>query len=424
MRNKKYQKATELPLVAVDMGSHGVRAIAVRRVGTDLFQILGVEECNERQNAITNGVIRQSHDAAYALKRTLVLLANRIGTPEIPTAFVSLGGVSMGIVEVKSVRDQVRKRDIPRSLLDEMRKECKRKIEERYPAVAVLSVVPCFFMLDGQRCEDTEGRSATIIEGHYNVFYGKSMLETNVRDSFTQAQRSIEYEFARPDALLSVFESVDGKEILDNGCAILDMGHQTTTLTIYKGGEYIFNKVVGQGSGDITRFLEQQGVTAKTAELLKCQYGYASPEQVEKNLTLKIPASPEVGGGTILLTSNDLADTIAHKLDEILSPLLSELNEQYAERIHALYLTGGGSMLRGVDDYIQRRTSVQVRYGSHNRLLMADTPAQYLSPIYTSLIGTALLGQDYRDTHRDRLVQQPGVWDAISHTILDIFTAE
>lgn len=420
-KQDKYQKTSELPLVAVDMGSRSVRAMAVQRVGEDLFRILGVEECGERPKAIANGVIRQSYDAAYALNRALTLLANRIGVTEIPTAFVCLGGKSMGVVEVKSHRDQVRKRVITAQLLEEMQTECKQKIEAHHPGVAVLSVIPSFFLLDGERVEDAEGRYATVVEGHYSAFYGRKVLETNVKDSFLQAKRNFEHAFVRPDVLLSVFATEDGRDLLDNGCAILDMGHQTTTLTIYKGNEYICNKVVAQGSGDITRFLEQQGVTAKMAETLKTRYGYASAGQVEKNLTLKIPAAPEIGG-TFHLTSEELADTIEEKLSEILSPLLQELNT-YAERINTLYITGGGSMLCGVDDYIQKRTPVRVRYGNHSRLLTADTPEQYFAPNYTSLVGTVLLGQDYRDTHGDKMVQQHGFIDKITTMMVDIFSA-
>lgn len=80
-------------------------------------------------------------------------------------------------------------------------------------------------------------------------------------------------------------------------------------------------------------------------------------------------------------------------------------------------------MLCGVDDYIQKRTPVRVRYGSHSRLLTADTPEQYFAPNYTSLVGTVLLGQDYRDTHGDKMVQQHGFIDKITTMMVDIFSA-
>ena len=37
-------KADSLPLVAIDLGSDSVRAMAAERVGDDLFRVLGVEQ--------------------------------------------------------------------------------------------------------------------------------------------------------------------------------------------------------------------------------------------------------------------------------------------------------------------------------------------------------------------------------------------
>ena len=112
-RGNKYQKATELPLVAVDLGSNGVRAMAAQRVGDGLFRILGVEECNEKPRAVEAGIVRQSVDTGFAINKVLALLANRIDVVEIPSAFCSVGGHSMGVVEVMAKRDQVRRREIP-----------------------------------------------------------------------------------------------------------------------------------------------------------------------------------------------------------------------------------------------------------------------------------------------------------------------
>jgi exopolyphosphatase/pppGpp-phosphohydrolase len=44
MARRQTQIADTLPLVAIDMGSDSVRAMAARRMAPDLFQIIGVEE--------------------------------------------------------------------------------------------------------------------------------------------------------------------------------------------------------------------------------------------------------------------------------------------------------------------------------------------------------------------------------------------
>ena len=197
------------------------------------------------------------------------------------------------------------------------------------------------------------------------------------------------------------------------------MGAQTTTLTVYKSGQYLLNKVVPKGGYHISRMLEQQGLSFHTAEVLKCQYGCASPDLVTRNIRMRVPASPEIGG-SIVISSVELAGAIELKLHELLAPLFDEL-KKVEGRIKTLYITGGGSMMAGMESYIQSQTSLRVQYGAHNLLLHRDTDDKYLSPQYTSLVGSILLGQDFRSSHKNQPVQQPNFFERMKETTLDMF---
>ena len=423
MARKQMKTADSLPLVAIEMGSDSVRAMAARRIAPDLFQILGVEERPQKLGniCVEQGIITQSSNAGYVIAEVLKLLANRIGEDELPTAFLAVGGHSMQIVAVHSKRDQARKKEISQALLDEMEQECKEKIELRNPEVAVLGLVPSYFILDGVEQDDlpTPEQRAALVEAHYTAFCGRKVIDTQLQKSFSQAGRSIEHAFVRPETLLSAFATCDGNHVLMNGCAVLDFGAQTTSFTAYKGGQYLLNKVVPKGGYHITRMLEQQGMSFATAEVLKKKYGCASADLVTNNVRLRVPASPEIGGDMII-ASKELAEAIELKLQEILAPLLEELRK-VESRISTLYITGGGSMLQGMAEYIQRQTSMCVQYGAHNLLLHRDTDEKYLSPEYTSLVGTILLGQDYRDSHKNQLVRKPGFLDRVKESTLDMF---
>ena len=423
MARRQAQIADTLPLVAIDIGSDSVRALAARRIAPDLFQVLGVEERPQKMGnvCVEQGIITQSSNAGYVIAEVLKLLANRIGVNELPTAFICIGGQSMQIVAVHSRRDQARKKEISQELLDGMEQECKDKIESRNPEVAVLGLVPSFFKLDGVEQDEVPSpeQRAALVEAHYIAFYGRKAIDTQLQKSFSQAGRSIEHAFVRPEALLSAFATCDGNHVLMNGCAVLDFGAQTTSLTVYKGGQYLLNKVVPKGGYHITRMLEQQGLTFATAEVLKKQFGYAAPAYVQKNVRLRVPANPELGGD-MLIASTELAEAIEVKLKEILAPLMEEL-KKVEDRISTLYITGGGSMLMGMEEYIQSLTPIRVQYGAHNLLLHRDTEEKYLSPAYTSLVGTILLGQDYRDSHKNQLVRKPGFFDRFKESTLDMF---
>ena len=422
MAKRQKKTADSLPLVAIELGSDSIRAMAAKRLAPDLFQILGVEERAQKIGnvCVEQGIITQSSNTGYAIAEVLKLLANRIHEDELPTAFVALGGQSMQIVAVHSKRDQARKKEVSQQLLDEMEEECKRKIEQHNPEVAVLGLVPSFFTLDGVEQDEMPSpeQRAAIVEANYIAFYGRKTIDTQLQKAFNQAGRSIEHAFVRPEALLSTFATCDGNHVLLDGCAVLDLGAQTTTLTVYKSGQYLLNKVVPKGGYHISRMLEQQGMSFQTAEVLKKRFGVASPALVEKNIKLRIPGMP--GEEDIVINTEQLAEAIEMKLREILAPLIDEL-KKVEDRIKILYITGGASMMTGMAEYLQQQTKIRVQYGAHNLLLHNGTEEKYLSPAYTSLVGTLLLGQDYRDSHKNQLVRQPGLFDRIKEGTLDMF---
>lgn len=391
---KKHKILQSVPLVAIDLGSHNVRAMATEMIDGRL-RVLGVESSSKFQ-CMERGVVVSPTNAGYMINETLRLLANRIRVEALPSAFVSVGGRTMQIVSVASKRDQVRKREVTQELLDDMEKECKRKIEAHNPDVAVLDLVPYYYTLDGKQQDEppTSHQEATRIHAHFMAFVGKKELEQKVVDSFYRSAKRMERMYVRPDALLNAL-ALD--EDMAEGCVILDLGAQTTTLTAYKGTQYLHNKVIPQGGYDITRDIEQMGMSLAYAEQLKCKYGCASAELVETNHRFRIPAA-NAPGGEVALMEKELANIISFRLDQILSPLLEVINKE-ADRYRVMYITGGGAMLNGIDQYLQQKTSIPVMYGSHASFLTSDTDDEMCMPMYSSLVGTLLLGNEYRKQH-------------------------
>ncbi len=417
----KKQLAEVLPLVAIDIGSHSVRAMAAQKVGDDLLHVLGYEE-SSKQTCTEKGVVVQTSSASFMIVEVLKLLANRIGKEDLPAAFVLLGGEKMRVVSVRSRRDLARKHPITDAILEDMEKECKSKIEMHNPGVAVLGLVPAYYVLDGHEQEqrpDADQR-AVVVEAYYSAFVGKQELREKVQASFDRTAKSIEQTFVRPEALLSAF-SFEDQSVLTDGCAVLDMGAQTTTLSIFQTNQYTANVVSSKGGNNITQLIEQQGISYALAEKLKQKYGVAAPDLVEKNLTMRLPGLPEIGGEW-KTTSVELATLIQQVLDEIINPLMATLNE-HSDHLRCLYVTGGASMLQGIIPYLQAKTSVQVLYGSHAGLLDRATPDEFCAPQYASLVGALIMGSDYRDNHPGQLIELSKM-KKLEEKILTIFTEQ
>lgn len=415
---KKRQILQSVPLVAVDLGSHGVRAMAAEMTTGGLLRILGVETSNKFE-CVERGIVINTSDAGFMINEVLKKLSNRVRVEALPSAFVCVGGRTMQVVAVHSTRDQVRRKEIAQPLLDAMEVECKQKIEARNPDVAVLDLVPYFYKLDGveQEHQPTENQRAALVEAHFIAFVGKKELEQKIVDSFNRSAKRLEHIYVRPDALMN---AITTDEDMANGCAIFDMGAQTTTLTVYKGNQYLYNKVVPLGGYDITRDIEQIGISLAYAEQLKCKYGYASADMVSTNHRFRLPA-PTMPQGEVAVMATEIADIISARLEQMLTPLLDVLNAE-ASRFRVLYVTGGAAMLQGLVEYIQAKTSIPVMYGSHASWLTTDTPDEMCMPTYSSLVGTLLLGADYRNKHPEVTTSGEGILDIIKEKTLTIFT--
>jgi cell division protein FtsA len=383
-----------------------------------LLRILGMEISNKFE-CVERGIVTNTSDAGFMINEVLKKLSNRVRVEALPSAFVCVGGRTMQVVAVHSTRDQVRRKEIAQPLLDAMEVECKQKIEARNPDVAVLDLVPYFYKLDGveQEHQPTENQRAALVEAHFIAFVGKKELEQKIVDSFNRSAKRLEHIYVRPDALMN---AITTDEDMANGCAILDMGAQTTTLTVYKGNQYLYNKVVPLGGYDITRDIEQIGISLAYAEQLKCKYGYASADMVSTNHRFRLPA-PTMPQGEVAVMATEIADIISARLEQMLTPLLDVLNAE-ASRFRVLYVTGGAAMLQGLVEYIQAKTSIPVMYGSHASWLTTDTPDEMCMPTYSSLVGTLLLGADYRNKHPEVTTSGEGILDIIKEKTLTIFT--
>ena len=354
MAKKNTQSTLPHPLVAVELGSHGVRSMAVERTEQGWLHVLGAEASN-RNTSVERGVVTNTSNAGYGIGECLKLLSNRIQHPQLTKAFVALGGRSMKVVEVDSRRNQMIRKEVPQYLLEEMDAECKQKIEERNPHVSVLALIPYAYVLDGvvQEHEPESHQRAAEVVVKYVAFVGAKELEQKVLDSFVRVPKHIEHTYARPDALLCALAS---DEDLMNGCAILDMGAQTTTLTVFKDNKYVYNKVVSQGGYDVTRDIEQLGISFAYAERLKCNYGTPFMDEGSANRCVRVP-DPNAPEGVVLLRFGDVVNTIVTRLNQILSPLMNDL-QTYEDSIGVLYITGGASMLNGMEQYIQGLTAI------------------------------------------------------------------
>lgn len=409
----------DLPLVAVDFGSYGLVAMAAEYVeenGDKVLKILGVEQ-SQRFNCVKNGLITNTSDASYMLRELLFKLGNRIGYGDVlPTAFVSFGGMTMQSAFVTAKRFG----GSPFSLIQSIEQECSDKIARQFSDKNLIAhaLTPYQYILDdriinGLPTKDDKGMN---VVAQYLAFIGHKNIWEKIKETFDRTGISIEQKWVRPEAHVC---ALVGDEDERRGVAIIDMGDQTTTLTIYKGGRYITSHTIPLGGRSITRDIEQIGMTFAIAQKLKHKFGYAHESQVQKDNVFRIPSvqDPE---HPIILKQTELAMMINSRLYEICQSIF-KIIDQHKDDVETIYLTGGASMLKGLVPYLQSKTSIHVEYGSHAEWLSVDTEDEYYQPKYSALVGTLALGAMRRENEPDAEPIKKSLMKKLQETVYTLF---
>ncbi len=403
--SKKTQKKG--PLVAVDIGSSEIRAMAATSDEQGILTITGLETIS-KPRSMEKGIIVNSTEVGGAIRNILHLLRNRIGMrsdEQIPSVFVSVGGKSLQSTIVEVSRDLLVPSQISEKRYEEMAAECKNKMERAYPNIIVLQAEPIMYILDGEAQWDKpdEYQRVRRVTIHYNVFICLKDSWDKVKGSLDRAGVVSEYSFARPDAHLTALCS--GKD-LEEGVAIIDLGYQTTTLSIYKDGAFRRTYVHPLGGYHITRDIQDQQISFEMAEKAKILYGHALETNVtqNKNITARNEKNP---AEKVQISFSLLAHIIQARQEEILEPLMSRLDKFLeTDSLGKVYITGGGAMLADMAELIQTMTDIPVEYGSHADWLSLDAEEEYYKPSYSALIGTLVMGANYRETHQDEELPQ------------------
>lgn len=395
------QEMLTQPIVAINIGSMGVRAIAAdwdERHKT--FHILGGEFSNKHQS-IEKGIPTNTSDVGFMLNEIIKKLANRVGRGELKNIFVCVGGRSLQSVHVQAHRLQ-RRSEIKGKMLNEMLRECKEKIELHTPAVGVIAVLPDKWIVDEQEFDERpKGEYGKDITLNATAFVMRREYCQKMDDSLVRTGIDIFRRVVIPDADITALTTEEERE---RGCAIINMGAQTTTLTVYRNEQFVLTKVIPLGGYHVSHDIETLGLSAEKAEKLKRIHGTLSLKKDDVEKGVRVPAARE-GEEPIVVTFGNLSMIIASRIDEIMLPLLREVEKEEI-RVDKIYVTGGASMLKGIVPYLRRKTSIPVDYGTHAEWLAHDTDDEYYQPTYSSLIGTLLLGQMFMEEHPDEQVKR------------------
>jgi len=378
-------------LIAIDFGSTRISAIAAEVLQDGSVKIYSEE--SKVSDDVRWGIVEKPSGASFKVSELLKLLKNSAKMTDISQVSVSVGAKSMKQASVSISRFVGKTSVVTEDLLAEMLEECERKSQQ--PDITVFDVIPVAYTLDGERMDEPVGQTAIQITATYNVIYGNAIIISELERCFDRTGIVLEYNPLAAEALATVILEEQEREV---GSALINFGATTTTLAVYHDGVLQNLLVIPLGAKNITKDIQELGISEANAERLKCLKGYALESMVDDPMYIQI-ASEDPTQPPVKISTKFLSTIIEARLDEMIKPIIDVISKLPFELEAGIVISGGGAKLNNMIDFVSQKTGIYARFGNHSDWLADGTPQKYHDADFAQLIGTILLTHEYRKEH-------------------------
>ena len=336
-------------IAAIELGSSKIAGIAGKKNSDGSIQVLAYAR-EDASSFVHKGVIYNIDKAAQALTAILGRLEGQLRS-RIAKVYVGIGGQSVRTVKNSVTRVQEEEKAIPQELVDNI---CDENHEIPLADMDNLEAVPQEYKIDNSLYVDPVGVTGTQVIGQFLNIVARTTLKKNLENSFKQAQIEIADLFIAPMTLAA---GVLTEAEMRSGCALVDLGADTTTVAIYKNNILRYLSVLPLGGNNITRDITSLQMEEQDAEKLKLQYGDALYEEPDDNET---PATCQLEEERAIELAT-LNNIIGARAEEILANVWNQIQlSGYEKELFAgVILTGGGANLKNTEAALRKLSKVE-----------------------------------------------------------------
>lgn len=333
-------------IVAIELGSTNIIGVAGKKNIDGSISILSVIK-EDSTSCINKGVV-------YNIDKTVQYLTNIIKRLEtslkakVAQVYVGVGGQSIRSVKNTLIKelplDTVVTLDMVNELMDENR-------NMTYPAQEVLDAITQEYKVDAQYQLDPVGIQCTRLEANLlNILWKKSFYR-NLNKCFDNAGIAIAEMYLAPLALAdSVLTDVEKRV----GCVLVDLGAETTTVSVYYRNILRHLAVIPLGGNNITIDIASLQMDDENAEKMKRKYAsaYTESKDIDENLKYSIDEDRQVDSKTFI-------EIVEARLEEIIKNVWYQVPSEYTDKLlGGFIITGGVSNMKNIEKAFKQHTGV------------------------------------------------------------------
>jgi|InofroStandDraft_1065614.scaffolds.fasta_scaffold17713_3 cell division protein FtsA len=337
-------------IVAIEIGSSKIHG-AVAQVDSDsgAIQVIA-SEVQHAANSVRHGRVSNVQEVSDLVNGIVRKLENNqaVMPRKISEIYISLGGRSLTTVPTKASIDFANETEITADAIKRLKKEAEFGLTT---TKSILDLLPRRYYVDNKEVTNMAGTFGTRASIDFTAIIcaqeNRANLERIKLDSPLLRRRNY---LIRPLAIADMVLDSNERQL---GCALVDFGAETTTLSIYKEGALQFAVTLPLGSRNVTRdLMGGLKLTEDRAEQLKIEHGNAINERP--------------GGAPLSADQVDINQFVHARTGEIIANVIHQAEAagyKVGDLPAGIVAVGGGARMRNFLSALSTQSKMRVRHG-------------------------------------------------------------
>ena len=343
-------------IVALEIGSSKIVGAIAEKTSAGYLSVKYLQE-EKHLNCVRYGIVQNVENSKSIINRILKNLEGMVDG-RITQVYMGVSGRSLHSIVSEVNRSVDTTVAITKELIDRIIREATNNPIRNHDTV---DIVPRAYFVDKVESLNPVGQFGSSIKIKVNLIVAKPSLKLNLNRLMTFGVPAKDY-IVTP---LAVGEQILSESDRELGCMLVDMGAETTTVSIYKNKALIYLNTLPLGGRNLTRdVMIGMNVLEETAE------------NVKKNINNPLDPTNVSEVSIEGVKAPIAANYISARTGEIIANINQQLAnaEVSPEEIKSVVLIGGCAHLGGLQQKLYETIKIKVRMGQNPSTLNILNP--------------------------------------------------
>ena len=338
-------------VAAMEISSSKIIASVGKMHSDGTLGIIATEQVHGTES-VRYGIIQNLEETSMRINRVLDMLQRKpaVAPREITGVYVGLSGRSLRSIRTEVELNLADDTEITDEIVERLREQALETAIDS--SLKVVDAIPRIYYVGTAETLSPKGAIGNKIRAVFDLVVCRPEIIRNLQRTL-QDKIGLDIKGFVVTALATaqVILSSEEKRL---GCMLVDMGAETTTVTIYKNGGMIYYATLPMGGRTITQDLTTLNMLEERAEEMKISMGNAMARDTSPSLN--------VHG----IKTSDVNNYITARAEEIVANIVEQIKYaglQDSDLPAGIVCIGGGSKLNGMTDLLAKQTDLTVRKG-------------------------------------------------------------